>query len=162
MLHGKGGSWQEHAIVPARQVVPVPSSLPVEQAACFFVNPASAFIMTRSVLRVPRVLAIAINGRQCRAHRDSAGQHYSFRTINVVRRREQAEELRLSAKDAVICSQNTKIDERVMELTKGEGVQYAIKFCPAAYRLSPGHFRSASVVSRLRNACRPMQFDSRC
>ena len=54
VLHGLGGSWQEYAIVPARQVVPVPRALPDEQAACFFVNPATALIMTRSVLRVSR------------------------------------------------------------------------------------------------------------
>ena len=35
VLHGRGGTWQEHAIVPSRQVVPVPNALPVEQVASF-------------------------------------------------------------------------------------------------------------------------------
>src|SRR5262249_39210152 len=50
VLNSQTGNWQEHVIVPARQVVPVPSSLPDEQAATFFVNPASALVMTRNVL----------------------------------------------------------------------------------------------------------------
>ena len=48
-----GGAWAEFAVVSARQVVPVPHDLPDEQAASFFVNPASALAMTRHVLKVP-------------------------------------------------------------------------------------------------------------
>src|SRR5215469_10818847 len=36
--NGRGGNWQEFAVVPARQVVPVPESVPDEQAASFFVK----------------------------------------------------------------------------------------------------------------------------
>src|SRR5437879_3680645 len=53
VLNGKGGNWQEHVVIPAIHVVPVPNQLSDEQAATFFVNPASAFIMTRWVLKVP-------------------------------------------------------------------------------------------------------------
>src|SRR5436309_11961736 len=49
VLNGAGGNWQETVIVPARQVVPVPSALSDEQAATFFVNPASAVVMTRKI-----------------------------------------------------------------------------------------------------------------
>src|SRR5438445_2634073 len=52
VLNGIGGNWQERVIVPARQVVPVPASLSDEQAATFFVNPASALVMVRSVLKI--------------------------------------------------------------------------------------------------------------
>src|SRR5205807_5629890 len=48
------GNWQEYVVIPARQAVPVRSSLSDEQAASFFVNPATAVVMTRYVLEVPR------------------------------------------------------------------------------------------------------------
>src|SRR5438046_8325972 len=53
VLNGKGGNWQQHVIVPAKQVVPVPSELKDEQAATFFVNPASALVMTQYGLKRP-------------------------------------------------------------------------------------------------------------
>lgn len=54
VLHAKGGAWQEMVVLPAKQVVPVPDDLPDEQVAAFFVNPATALIMTRRVLQVSR------------------------------------------------------------------------------------------------------------
>src|SRR5262249_55862075 len=54
VLHGQGGTWREYVVVPARQAVPVPDDLRDEQVATFFVNPATALVMTQSVLRVPR------------------------------------------------------------------------------------------------------------
>ena len=41
VLNSGGGNWREQVTVPARQVVPVHSSVTDEQAAAFFVNPAS-------------------------------------------------------------------------------------------------------------------------
>src|SRR5262249_62433214 len=54
VLNGFTGNWQEKVIIPTLQAVPVPDSLSDEQAATFFVNPASALLMTRYVLNVPR------------------------------------------------------------------------------------------------------------
>ena len=54
VLGAVGGTWQEKVLVAAHQAVPVPTALPDEQAATFFVNPATALIMTRYVLCVPR------------------------------------------------------------------------------------------------------------
>src|SRR5437016_8117892 len=52
VLHGAGGTWQEHVVIPARQAVPVPSDLPDDQVATYFVNPATALLMTQKVLQV--------------------------------------------------------------------------------------------------------------
>src|SRR5262249_6490034 len=54
VLNGFGGNWAEKVVVPAHHVVPVPDDLPDEQAATFFVNPATALVVTRDLLRVPR------------------------------------------------------------------------------------------------------------
>src|SRR5262249_53565686 len=57
-------------------------------------------------------------------------KHYGFRTINVVRRREAAEELRRLGGDAasptVICTADESIPERVRAITGGAGVRHAI------------------------------------
>jgi NADPH:quinone reductase-like Zn-dependent oxidoreductase len=128
VIHGRGGTWQEQVIVPARQVVPVPASLTDEQAATFFVNPASALVMTQWVLRVPRgawLLQTAAGSALGRMV-IRLGKHHGYRTINVVRRREQAEELQRAGADAVISTADESIEKRVQALTGGDGVPYAI------------------------------------
>jgi len=129
VLNGKGGNWQEYVIVPAKQVVPVPGELKDEQAASFFVNPASALVMTHYVLNVPRgawVLQTAAGSALGRMV-IRLGRHSGFRTINVVRRREQGQELLHAGGDAVICSSEESIEEWVQKITGGEGVSYALE-----------------------------------
>src|SRR5205085_9772779 len=128
VLTGQGGNWQEQVIVPARHVVPVPADLPDDQAATFFVNPASALVMTRHVLRVPpgawllQTAAGSALGRMV----IRLGQRDGFRTLNVVRRREQADELRQAGGDAVVCTADESVEERAQSLTGGAGVPFAI------------------------------------
>jgi NADPH:quinone reductase-like Zn-dependent oxidoreductase len=128
VISAGGGAWAEYAVVPARQLVPLPDDIPDEQAAGFFVNPASALAMTRHVLDVPpgewllQTAAGSALGRMV----IRLGKHFGFRTINVVRRREQAEDLQRAGADAVICSAEESIPERVRAMTDGRGVRYAI------------------------------------
>jgi NADPH:quinone reductase-like Zn-dependent oxidoreductase len=128
VLNRKGGNWQEQVVVPARHLVPVPSDLPDDQVASFFVNPATALVMTRWVLRVPagawllQTAAGSALGRMVA----KLGRHYGFRTINVVRRRQQADELAKAGSDAVICTADEVIEERVLAITGGKGAPYAI------------------------------------
>jgi NADPH:quinone reductase-like Zn-dependent oxidoreductase len=128
VLNGVTGNWQEQVVLPARQAVPVPVDLPDEQAATFFVNPASALAMVRYVLRVPRgawLLQTAAGSALGRMV-IRLGRLDGFRTINVVRRREQAEELRQLGGDAVICTADESLVERVQAVTDGAGVLYAL------------------------------------
>jgi NADPH:quinone reductase-like Zn-dependent oxidoreductase len=128
VISSSGGNWREQTVIPARQAIPVPAELPLEQAATFFVNPASALVMTQYVLRVPRgawLLQTAAGSALGRMV-IRLGKQNGFRTINVVRRREQGEELLRLGGDAVICSSEESIAERTMALTNGTGVPYAI------------------------------------
>lgn len=128
VLNVGGGNWQEHVVVPARQLVPVPANLNDSQAATFFVNPASALVMTRKVLKVPRgawlmqTAAGSALGRMV----IRLGKLDGFRTINIVRRREQAQELLTAGGDAVICTSDESIEERVPKITGGAEVAHAI------------------------------------
>lgn len=128
VLNGTGGNWQEYVVLSARNVVPVSRDLPDEQAASFFVNPATALAMTRYVLKIPpgawllQTAAGSALGRMI----IRLGKHYGFRTINVVRRREQGEELLRAGGDAAICTNEESIEERVQALTGGAGVPYGV------------------------------------
>src|SRR5262249_17535425 len=54
------------------------------------------------------------------------GKQHGFRTMNVVRRREQGEELLRLGADAVISSSDESVPERALALTGGAGVPFAI------------------------------------
>jgi NADPH:quinone reductase-like Zn-dependent oxidoreductase len=134
-LNGTGGNWAEYAVIPARRAIPLPSALPWAQAAMFFVNPVTAYVMTRRVLAVPRgtwLLQTAAGSALGRMV-IRLGQEYGFRTLNVVRRPEQAEELSRLADGhgtAVAFDGDRQSPDELRELvdrhTGGAGVGYAI------------------------------------
>jgi NADPH:quinone reductase len=127
-----GGDWAEYALVPARQAVPIPASLSLEQAATFFVNPVTAWAMTREVLKVPpgewllQSAAASSLGRMI----IRLGTHFGIRTINVVRRESQIGELAAAGADHVLKFDATTDDpdalvQQVRQLSGG-GVRYAL------------------------------------
>jgi NADPH:quinone reductase-like Zn-dependent oxidoreductase len=128
VINSGGGNWQEQVVIPARQAVPVPDDLSDEQAASFFVNPASALAMTRHVLKVPagEWLLQTAAGSQLGRMVIRLGQLHGFKTLNVVRRREQAEELLRLGGTAVVATDAEPLAERVQQITNNEGVRYAI------------------------------------
>lgn len=137
VLSRAGGNWAETNVVPATQVIPfsplLTGNLTLEQAATFFVNPATAFVMTNNVLRVARgawllqTAAASTLGRMI----IRLGQRTGFRTLCVVRREDQAEELRQLGADKVIRfdPQEDAADAfsgQIREATDGDGIRYAI------------------------------------
>lgn len=108
VLSRQGGNWAEKNVVPATQVIPfsnlLTGNLTREQQATFFVNPVTAYVMTREVLRVPRgewllqTAAGSVLGRMI----IRLGKHTGFRTLCVVRRKEQVDELKAEGADAVV------------------------------------------------------------
>jgi NADPH:quinone reductase-like Zn-dependent oxidoreductase len=104
VMNQAGGNWQSKVAVPAKSVIPLPGGLPVEQAAMFFVNPAAAYLMTRQVLAVPQGEWLVQTGAGSALGRMviRLGRHYGFKTLNVVRRAEQAAELTALGADAVV------------------------------------------------------------
>jgi NADPH:quinone reductase-like Zn-dependent oxidoreductase len=128
VLNTGSGNWQEQVVIPALQAVPVPKALSDEQAATFFINPATALVLTRYVLRVPpgawllQTAAASTLGRMV----IRLGQHFGFRTLNVVRRREQAEELLRLGGTAAVATNEESLTEGIRALTSGAGVSYAL------------------------------------
>jgi NADPH:quinone reductase len=122
------GTWSEYAVVPSRQVIPIPSDISDEQAACFFVNPATALVMIEKVLRVPRGawLLQSAAGSALGRMIIRLAKRIGIRTINAVRRAESVDDLKQLGADEVICGEGRYITERVLAITNGEGVRFAI------------------------------------
>lgn len=132
VLNGAGGNWAEKVVIPAQQAVPLPDDLPLEQAATFFVNPTTAYVMTRKLLAVPKgewllqTAAASVLGRMV----IRLGREFGFRTLNVVRREEQVDELKALGANEVLVFDPTRdhaddFTTTVQRLT-GNGVKYAI------------------------------------
>jgi len=146
VINEGGGNWQEKVVVSALRVVPLSRQIPDDQAATSFVNPATAFIMTRLVLKVPPQawLLQTAAGSNLGRMVIRLGRHFGFRTINVVRRREQAEELLRAGGDAAIATESESLEDRVQALTGGMGAPFALDAVggetgsAAARSLAPG------------------------
>ncbi len=165
VLNGSGGNWQEQVVVPAKQAVPVPSAIPDEQVASFFVNPATVVVMIDKVLQVPRgdwLLQTAAGSALGRMV-IRLGKHEGFRTINVVRRKEAVQELQSLGADQVISTDTESIEEQVRAITDGKGVRYAIDAVGgetgSALVRSLGHGGRMLVYGTLSDE--PLRFDSR-
>ena len=125
---GVAGTWQEFIVAPAAQLIPVPDSINDQTAAQFVVNPLTAWIMAVEELALRPgewLLQTAAGSTLGRVVLQIAKQR-GFKTINVVRRREQAEELKALGADACICTDEEDIPERVREITGNEGLKKAI------------------------------------
>jgi NADPH:quinone reductase-like Zn-dependent oxidoreductase len=133
VAHRGGGTWAEQAVLPAKQVIPLPGGVTAEQGGMFFVNPVTAFVMTRKVLAVPpgewllQTAAGSALGRMV----IRLGKRFGFRTLCVVRRAEQVEELKSEGADAVVVfNEKEQMPEQFREAVAkhvgDSGVKYAI------------------------------------
>jgi NADPH:quinone reductase-like Zn-dependent oxidoreductase len=148
-INGQGGNWAEYAVIPARQARPLPVDIPDEQAATYFVNPASVLAMLRHILRVRggEWLLQSAAGSTLGRMIIKLGRHDGFKTLNVVRRRAAISELEAMGGDAVISSEDGPIDEQVRRITGGEGVRHAVD--PVGGETGTGVFRSLAPNGRL-------------
>lgn len=149
VMNQAGGNWAEYVVVPAVRVIPVPKDIPDEQAACFFVNPATVLGMVRHVLKVPKGawLLQTAGGSSLGRMINKLGRHDGFRVINVVRRIETADELKRIGAEAVISPDAGPIEEQVRAITGGAGVPYALD-CVGG-DMGTGAFKSLAASGRM-------------
>lgn len=149
VINSQGGNWADLAVIPARQARPVPDDIPDEQAATFFVNPATVLAMVRHILKVPKGewLLQSAAGSTLGRMIILLGRHDGFKTLNVVRRHEAIAELKSLGGDAVIASADAAIDEQVRRITAGEGARYAID--PVGGETGTGVFQSLAPNGRI-------------
>ncbi len=125
---GVPGTWQEYILAASAQLIPVPDSVSDQTAAQFVVNPLTAWIMTVEELALKPgewLLQTAAGSTLGRVVLQIARLR-GFKTINVVRRREQVEELKTLGADEVICTADEDIPDRVKEITGKAGLTKAI------------------------------------
>ena len=127
-MAGGPSTWAEHLIAPAARVVPVPDAVSDQAAAQFVVNPLTAWLLLTEELSVAPgdwLLQTAAGSTLGKLVLRLA-RHRGVRTIDVVRRRDQVQELLDLGADAVICTGDERVIDRVKEITGGKGIAGAI------------------------------------
>jgi NADPH2:quinone reductase len=125
---GVPGTWQELVVANPAQLVRPPDGVDDASAAQFVVNPLTAWIMVVDELAVRPgewLLQTAAGSTLGRLVLQLAKLR-SFRTINVVRRRAQVDEIRALGGDEVVCTGDEDLVGRVMSITGDAGVRAAI------------------------------------
>ncbi len=121
-------TWREQIVCRVDKLVPVPDGLDDAVAATCYTNPLTAWALTRSSHNLKEgewLLQTAAASSVGKLVLQLA-QQYRFKTINVIRRREQETIIRNLGGDEVICTEDEDFTARVRELTAGNGVERAI------------------------------------
>ena len=122
------GTWQEYVVVDAKRAVALPDSIPDEQAAMFFVNPITAYVLIREVLKVPRNAWVLITAAGSALGKSVVrmGRRDGFRTICVVRSGASTAALKALGADAVIETDRQDLIREVARITGGHGAGYTL------------------------------------
>lgn len=123
-LGPSGGTWAEYVLADAARLLPVPESVSDQTAAQFVVNPVTAWVMLEEVLALEAgdwLLQTAAGSTLGRVVLQIA-QLRGYKTVNLVRRAEQTEELLRLGADAVFSTSEKNLVEHVRALTGGSGV----------------------------------------
>lgn len=121
-------TWRQQVVCPADRLVPVPKGMDDSAAATCCINPLTAWALTKSSHRLSEgewLLQTAAASSVGKFVLQLA-QQYRFKTINVIRRREQEKIIRSLGGDEVICTDDEDLMARLQELTAGKGVERAI------------------------------------
>jgi len=122
------GTLCEYVVIPGANLVTVPDSVSNQNAAQFYVNPMSAYLMTTQILNPAKgeyILQTAAGSILARTV-IQLSKVFGFKTINVIRNEESAAELKAAGADEVIVTSKEKVSERVAQITGGKGVKYVM------------------------------------
>jgi NADPH:quinone reductase-like Zn-dependent oxidoreductase len=125
---GTWNTWREQVVCPVDRLVPVPDGLDDQTAATSYINPLTAWALTRSSHNLKEgdwLLQTAAASSVGKLVLQLA-QQYRFKTINVIRRREQETIIRNLGGNEVICTADEDLRARLQELTAGKGIERAI------------------------------------
>ncbi len=121
-------TWREQIVCPADKLVPVPDGVDDSAAAASYINPLTAWALTISAhnLKEGDWLLQTAAASSVGKFVLQLAQQYRFKTINVIRRREQETIIRNLGGNEVICTAEEDLRARLQELTAGKGVERAI------------------------------------
>lgn len=147
VLNRQTGNWAEKVAVSSQFVIPVSSKLSLEEAATFFVNPATAYILVKQLLRVQKkqwllqTAAASSVGKMI----IRLGNYYGFPTLNIVRRHEQADQLKQMGARHVIVYNAEHDNERILI----DQVRKTIGSAPVQYAIDPVGGKTASSMIKI-------------
>ena len=121
--HGLG-TWREAVVVPEKDLIEIPSDVPLEQAAMLKINPPTAWRMLHDFVTLKPgdwMIQNAANSGVGRATIQIA-QALGIRTVNVVRRPELVDELKAEGADVVLL-EGDDLKERVKAATGGAKIR---------------------------------------
>jgi NADPH:quinone reductase-like Zn-dependent oxidoreductase len=126
-LRGEG-TWQEFVTTSSEFVVPVPPSIDDYTAAQLYINPLTAWLLCTEVFNLQPEDSLLVNACSSAIGRILAqlSKIIGFRLIAVTRNNAHKEDLLKLGASYVINSSETPLYQKVMSLTNGEGVNYAI------------------------------------
>jgi NADPH:quinone reductase-like Zn-dependent oxidoreductase len=121
-------TWREQIVCPADKLVSVPGGLDDSGAATSYINPLTAWALTLSThhLKEGDWLVQTAAASSVGKFVLQLAQQYRFKTINIIRRREQESIIRNLGGNEVICTADEDLRGRLQELTAGKGVERAI------------------------------------
>lgn len=107
---GEVPTWQEHLVLPANDVLPVPDELSDEAAAQLFVNPLTAWLLLRTVPDLDAGDALVLTAGASAVARVVAelAVQRGVRVVSVVRSGEHVDRLRELGAVPVVADANTK------------------------------------------------------
>lgn len=127
LLPHRYGTWREAGNIPAADLIPVPADVLMEQAGMLRVNPATALLMLREFVDLPPRGWVVQNAANSAVGRCVIGlaRHYGWRSVNLVRRGEVANELKALGADVVLVESDKTKDE-IKEAIGGEPLRLAL------------------------------------
>ena len=121
------GAWCEAYIADASELIPLPSDIPLEQAAMLSINPPTAWRMLEDFVPLKPgdwLLQNAANSAVGRFVIQIA-HHRGLRTINIVRRVELIPELQAEGADIVV-TDDLPLSKQIRDLTGGASAQHGL------------------------------------
>jgi len=124
---GQLGAWSEYYVVDSVNVVPLPDNVSFEEGSQLTSNPLTVLAILRE-LNIPEgeFLVQTAAGSNFGRVVIQLAKHFGIKTINIVRRDSQIEELKAIGADHVINYEKSNIVEEINKLTNGAGAKYAL------------------------------------
>lgn len=113
----RGGSWSSHIPVRAIDCIEIDKAMPVEQAACFSVNPFTAYAMVELAVKhnCKAIIQNAAAGQVGKFINILAGQA-GIKVINIVRKESQINTLETAGFKNILWSQDESFGEKLSGL----------------------------------------------
>jgi len=127
LLMGVGGTWTTHLLADARQLVPLPDGMDVQQQAMMTVNPPTALLLLTEFVNLDRgdwVIQNAANSA-VGGYLIQIAQKKGLKTVNIVRR-ESAVQLLVDAGGDVVLVDGKDLQKRVEEATGGGQIRLGV------------------------------------